>query len=96
MNAFSQLFVWFATGLVLGACYFGGLWWTVRRLPTARQPWMLYASSVVMRMALLLCCLAFIMQFGVVPLFVCLGGLLVMRTALTHQLRPVTARAAMK
>ncbi|PJF27435.1 MAG: hypothetical protein CUN53_04065 [Phototrophicales bacterium] len=25
-------------GMALGAVVFGGLWWTVRRLPTAKSP----------------------------------------------------------
>jgi F1F0 ATPase subunit 2 len=37
-------------GLVLGCVYFGGLWLTVRRLPTAQNPAMLTLLSFLGRM----------------------------------------------
>jgi F1F0 ATPase subunit 2 len=46
---------WLAVGLALlagfalGAFYFGGLWWTVQRLPTARYPGLLMLASFVGR-----------------------------------------------
>ena len=43
-----------AAGLGLGGAYFGGLWWTVRRLPRARRPALLTLASLVVRLALLL------------------------------------------
>ncbi len=39
-----------ALGAVLGAWFFGGLWWTVRRLPAARHPALLALASLVVRM----------------------------------------------
>lgn len=41
-------------GLCLGACYFGGLWYTIRRMTTARRPTMALAVSFVARAALAL------------------------------------------
>lgn len=41
-------------GVVLAAVYFGGLWWTVRRLPNARRPAIVYFSSLALRLAILL------------------------------------------
>lgn len=44
----------FLAGAFLGALYFGGLWWTVRRLPHARQPLNLYFGSLAARVVLVL------------------------------------------
>jgi len=38
-----------AGGGLIGLLYFGTLWWTVRRLPSARHPAMLVAGSFVIR-----------------------------------------------
>ena len=36
-------------GAGLGLFYYGGLWWTVRRLQTAQQPGLLFATSFLVR-----------------------------------------------
>lgn len=43
-----------AAGLVLGAVYFWGLWWTSRRVGTTSAPGILFTGSFVVRMAVLL------------------------------------------
>jgi F1F0 ATPase subunit 2 len=42
------------TGVVLGALFFGGLWWTVRRVLAARLPAAWLIVSFVVRIALVL------------------------------------------
>jgi len=44
----------FAVGIVLGALFFGGLWWTVRRVLVARLPAAWLIASFVARTALVL------------------------------------------
>ena len=48
-----MIFVWLlvclVAGFTLGAFYFGCLWWTVRRLPTLRQPGLVLFVSFVAR-----------------------------------------------
>ena len=39
-----------AAGLGLGSLFYGGLWWTVRRGVTARQPALWFIGSLVMRL----------------------------------------------
>lgn len=41
-------------GAVLGALFFGALWWTVKRGLTTRRPATLFSSSVVVRMGVTL------------------------------------------
>ncbi|MGD2245256.1 MAG: ATP synthase subunit I [Candidatus Aminicenantes bacterium] len=48
MNEIVNLVLFFLAGTGMGFIYFGGLWWTVRRLPGSRQPHLLaYASFLV-------------------------------------------------
>jgi len=44
----------FAAGLVLGALFFVGLWWTVTRCLTARRPALWLLGSLLVRTAALL------------------------------------------
>jgi len=40
-----------AGGLLIGLLYFGALWWTVRRMSSARRPALLVAGSFLVRAA---------------------------------------------
>ena len=44
----------FAAGALLGAFFFGGLWWTVRTLTDSKRPAVLFLSSLVIRTVVLL------------------------------------------
>jgi F1F0 ATPase subunit 2 len=76
--------------LVGGVCafsYFGGLWWTVRQLPTARHPSAMYFASLVLRLALLLAgFLLVLLCLDGVRLAACLVGFLVARFIVVHLL----------
>ena len=37
------------TGVVLGAVFFGGLWWTVRQGAACQRPALLFLSSFLLR-----------------------------------------------
>jgi len=39
-------------GLLLGAIFFGGLWWTVRKSASARRPALLFTASLLLRMSI--------------------------------------------
>jgi F1F0 ATPase subunit 2 len=43
-----------AAGLLLGAGFFGGLWWTVRRGLSAERPALWFLGSVVLRTSIVL------------------------------------------
>jgi F1F0 ATPase subunit 2 len=76
-----------ALGLALGAAYFGGLWWTLARLPRWRRPGWVLAASFAVRGPLLLVVLALLAREGVVPLLLALAGFLVARVVLAALLR---------
>lgn len=52
MNAIVFLFV---IGGLSALLYFGGLWWTVRRLADLRHPAAAYLGSLMLRVVCLLC-----------------------------------------
>lgn len=41
----------FAAGLLLGAFFFGGLWWTVRKGVSAKRPALMFLGSLLLRTA---------------------------------------------
>ena len=41
-------------GLLLGGLYFGGLWWTVNRMPGASHPLNLYFGSLIIRLTVVM------------------------------------------
>lgn len=77
-----------AAGLLTGAFYFGGLWWTVRRVVRSRRPAFLLAASFFVRTAVALTVFYVVMEKNWLRLAVCLAGFLVMRQALTWALGP--------
>jgi F1F0 ATPase subunit 2 len=77
-----------ATGALLGASYFGGLWATVRRLPRASHPAALVLTSFLGRTVLAALGFALLLAGDPVRLVVGLGGFLAVRIAMVRQLRP--------
>jgi F1F0 ATPase subunit 2 len=76
-----------AIGIFLGALFFGGLWWTVRRGLTAANPALWFGVSALARMAMTLSCLYFVARAGWPSLVACLCGLLIARVAATRLTR---------
>jgi F1F0 ATPase subunit 2 len=81
-----DLFLALITGSILGCAYFGGLWWTVQRMPTTRRPVVLYIFSLALRAALLLLAVYLVLvQMGVVSLIALLCGFVMIRAWLIHR-----------
>jgi F1F0 ATPase subunit 2 len=49
MNEWLTLALALAAGLALGAAFFGGLWWTVRKGVSSRRPALLFLGSMLLR-----------------------------------------------
>ncbi len=81
----------FAAGLVLGALYFIALWQTVRRLTTTASPAHLILLSFILRMAVLLAGLYFVMGGHWERLAAAMVGFVLMRKILTYYLGPQEA-----
>ncbi len=74
-------------GILLGALFFGGLWWTARRGLTAANPALWFGLSALARMALVLAVFYYIARAGWPSLLACLCGMLIARLAVTHLTR---------
>ena len=87
---------WVAGG-VLGAIFFGGLWWTVRRSVSSKQPALWFFGSLLLRMSIALAGFYFVSGGHWERLLLCLLGFVMARLAVTwltrpsgeHQTRPV-------
>ena len=70
-------------GILFGAFYFGGLWWTVRRMPRVRHPLNLYFASLVARLAVVLAAFYGVLMLGGWPLLMAsIAGLVASRMVL--------------
>ncbi|MDQ2666694.1 MAG: ATP synthase subunit I [Gemmatimonadota bacterium] len=79
--AFAGVFV---VGAGLGAVFFGGLWWTVRKAVSSRVPALWFAGSLIVRTGLVLSGLYFVSGGDWKRLVVCLVGFFAARMAMTR------------
>ncbi len=64
MNEWITMTVAFLAGSAAGAFFVASLWWTTARLPTSRQPWLLFSGSAVVRLGVVLGVLAMLARSG--------------------------------
>jgi F1F0 ATPase subunit 2 len=69
-------------GLLLGATFFGGLWWTVRRGLGSGQPAIWFGLSALVRMAIAFAGFYFFAHAGLPTLAACLVGFVIARLAI--------------
>jgi F1F0 ATPase subunit 2 len=74
--------------MALGLFYFGGLWLTVRHLPSSRSPALLTLGSFLGRTAVTLTGFYLVMGGRWERLLACFVGFLLMRTILVARWRP--------
>ncbi len=86
----SLAMVWLAGGL-LGAVFFGGLWWTVRRSVASLQPALWIFGSLLVRMSLALTGFYFVAGSHWERMLLCLLGFVMARSVVTWLTRPVRA-----
>ncbi len=72
-----------AAGLLLGAIFFGGLWWTVRKGLTSRQPALWFFGSMLLRMGITLAGFYFVGRGDWRRLLACLVGFVIARFVVT-------------
>lgn len=68
-------------GMAVGAFYYGGLWWTLRRLVATRTPMMWMLASFLVRTALSMTGIYFASGGEWKQMVVCLLGFIVVRCA---------------
>ena len=77
----------FFAGLGAGLFYFGGLWWTVRRLPSIRQPALLMLGSFFVRTGLSLAAFYFASGGHWERILASLLGFMLVRAFLVRRMR---------
>ena len=93
MNDTLSLALAFATGVLLGAIFFGGLWWTVRKGLSSTQPALWFLGSLLLRTWLTLAGFYFVARGNWVRLPVCLVGFVAARLIVTRYTRPEASHA---
>jgi F1F0 ATPase subunit 2 len=84
MNETVGLLLVLVTGLVLGAMYFGGLWWTVKKGVSSRHPALLFLGSLLLRTTIALAGFTFIARGHWERLLMCILGFFIARFILTR------------
>jgi len=79
MNNFLYMVIVFSTGVLLGTLFFGGLWFTIRKIVESKIPAVWLAISFVVRASITLTGLYFIAGTNWRGLFSCLFGFVIAR-----------------
>ena len=87
MNETLGLMLALVAGVSLGAIFFGGLWWTVRKGVTSKQPALLFLGSLLLRTSIVLAGFYSIARDHWERLLVCLLGFVIARLIMTHLTR---------
>lgn len=78
---------WLAGG-ILGAIFFGGLWWTIRKALTSPQPASWFFGSIVLRMSTAVAGFYFVSSGHWERMLMCLTGFIMARQLVTRVTRP--------
>ena len=84
MNETLGLAMALVTGLLLGAIFFGGLWWTVRKGFSSRQPALWFFGSLMLRTSIALAGFYFVARGHWESLLVCLLAFVMARVIVTR------------
>ena len=79
MNETLSLALALVTGVLLGAVFFGGLWWTVRKVVLSKRSTLWFFVSLLMRTSIVVAGFYFIAHGDWVRLLLCLLGFVVAR-----------------
>jgi F1F0 ATPase subunit 2 len=71
-------------GILLGAMFFGGMWWTVLKGVSARQPALWFIVSLLLRTSIILVGFYFVSGADWKRLLVCLLGFIIARLIITR------------
>ena len=88
MNEFLFLAPPLAAGLLLGAVFFGGLWWTVIRAVSSQRPALWFSGSMLLRMSITLVGFYFVGGENWKRWLLCLIGFVLARLVVKWLTRP--------
>jgi len=79
-------------GVLLGAVFYGGLWWTIRQGVSSKQPALWFVGSLVVRMSVAVGGMVLVARGHWERLLLCLLGLVMARLVVTWLTRPAEGR----
>ncbi len=85
-----HLFLSLLTGILLGAFFFGGLWWTVQKMTGSGNPYLITTASFVIRVAVVMAVFYLLVRTDWTYLLAALIGFLTARTYLAYRLKQIT------
>ena len=88
MNETLKLMLAWLAGGTLGAIFFGGLWWTVQKGLSSKQPALWFFLSLLLRMSITLGGFYLVSGGHWERLLVCLLGFVMARLVISWQTRP--------
>ena len=88
MNETLSLAPALVTGVLLGVMFFGGLWWTVRKGFSSKQPALWFFGSLLLRMSIALAGFYFVSGGHWERLLACLLGFVMARLIVTRLTGP--------
>ena len=92
MNETLSLVLALVAGVLLGAIFFGGLWWTVRKCVSSKQPALWFFGSLLLRTSIVLAGFYFVAHGHWERLLVCLLGFVMARLIVTRLTRAVESQ----
>ncbi len=84
MNNLPTLSVALFAGVLLGAVFFGGLWWTIQRAVLSPHPALWFLLSLLLRTAITLTGFYFVSRRDWRSMLACLVGFLLARVAVSR------------
>ena len=92
MNEFLILALVLVAGLLLGAIFFAGLWWTVRKGVSSKHPALWFLGSMLLRMSIVLLGFYSVGRGDWQRLVVCLLGFIIARYLVMRLTRTLVER----
>jgi F1F0 ATPase subunit 2 len=87
MNEIATFLVVLLSGILLGAFFFGGLWWTVQKGLTSHSPVLWFFGSTLLRTSFAVAGFYFTSRGDWRKLVLCLLGFVIARVAVTRLTR---------
>lgn len=84
MNEIWRVVLALVMGLLLGALFFGGLWWTVQKGLTAKHPAVLFLASMLLRTGITLAGFYVVADHDIQRLVASLVGFVIVRLIATR------------
>ncbi len=88
MNETLLMILAFIAGLALGALFFGGLWFTVKKTIAAKTPAIWAIGSFFLRVSIVMIGFYFVAQGSWQRILICLLGFIVARFIVTYLTKP--------